>query len=173
MQTPLSRFQGGRRESPLRRVPPRVLLLPGKLCHAVAAAGCLESSWHGGDPSLSGPAVVNAPAAGGEPATGPLGEEVQLVILTSAVRVWGGAEGEAKHSLQTRTWQGRAGPLLRRGHCHPLGTCRTPAPLRIRSRGLFPAIFLFLVLLVALPHVSCFCLCWVGDGRGPGRRDSP
>lgn len=47
------------------------------------------------------------------------------------------------------------------------------APLRIRSRGLFPTIPPFLILLVALPHVSCFCLCWVGDGRGPVRRDSP
>lgn len=40
-----------------------------------------------GDPSLSGSPLVHAPPAGGEPASGLLGEEVQLVILTSAVRV--------------------------------------------------------------------------------------
>lgn len=43
---------------------------------------------------------------------------------------------------------------------------RTPAPLRIRSRGLFPTTSPFLILLVPLPHVCCFCLCWAGDGGG-------
>lgn len=70
-------------------------------CYPRAAVECLESIWRRGDPSLSGPAVVHAPAAGGEPALRLLGEEVQLAILTRAAR--GGAEGEAKHSLQTRT----------------------------------------------------------------------
>lgn len=56
----------------------------------VAAVGYSEGSWvPEGDPSFfwGGPLLVPAPLAGDKPALGLLGEEVQLVILTSAVRV--------------------------------------------------------------------------------------
>lgn len=58
----------------------------------VAAVGYSEGSWvPEGDPSFffggGGTLLVPAPLAGDEPASGLLGEEVQLVILTSAVRV--------------------------------------------------------------------------------------
>lgn len=175
----LSRSQGGRRESPPQRVPPLILLLPlrGKRWHPRAAVGCWEGSWV---PGLGGtPLSFWVPSCACASGRGLLGEEVQLVILTSAcqsLQRGEEAEGEAERSL-SKLGLGWGGPVRRccaatATHSAPAGT---PAPLRIRSRGLFPTLspsLLLLLLFLLVPHVSLF-LFVPGGGWEGARGASP
>lgn len=127
-----------------------------------------------------GPLLVPAPLAGDEPASGLLGEEVQLVILTSAVRVCSAreeAEGEAERfTLQTRTWLGRAGlppPPLPSGHRHPLATLQGPPRRSGSGHGGFSPrslLLFFLVFLFVPPRFAAFVCAGWGMGGGWGNQ---
>lgn len=120
-----------------------------------------------GDPSLSGPRVVHAPQPGAAQrgsAVGYFNERCQGLQRGEE------AEGEAERSLSKLGlgWGGLARRccLATATRSAPAGT---PAPLRIRSRGLFPTLspsLLLLLLFFLITHGSLLLFVPGGGWEG-------